>query len=136
MGLITSISGICESPEFLKSAEGRKHCNPSDRACVYERSIDGQLLHCPSGAHLQNCFGFQCLHMFQCIPGESYCIPYTHVCDDESDCPDGNDELNCSLPMYCPGLLKCKGEKRCMHPTDIGDGVKHCSLTSKLSKIM
>ena len=127
--VLRSVSDVCESPEFLKCAEGSYLCYPQHRMCVYERSNSSHLLHCPSGAHLQSCIGFQCPHMFQCIPGESYCIPHTHVCDGVADCPDGRDEFNCSQPRYCPGLLKCKGENTCVHPIDIGDGIKNCLLS-------
>lgn len=65
--------------------------------------------------------------MFKCK--QSYCVPAYMVCDSVKDCPYGEDEDNCSYPVSCPGLLKCKGEDICVHPDDVGDKILNCPLS-------
>lgn len=60
---------------------------------------------------------------FKC-PG-SYCIPWRLVCDKKTDCLDRQDERYCS-DYRCPGMLKCKGEVFCVHPSEVCDNIRHC----------
>ena len=57
------------------------------------------------------CDLIQCPFMFRCE--NSYCINIEHVCDGHSDCPYKSDEILCENTT-CPGMLKCRGEKRCL----------------------
>ena len=47
------------------------------------------------------------------------------VCNDVSDCPDGDDEMGCDH-LTCVGLLRCSIDKLCVHPAQVCDGVVHC----------
>ncbi|XP_077160383.1 SCO-spondin-like isoform X2 [Paroedura picta] len=60
---------------------------------------------------------------FHCHSGE--CQPRGWVCDDEADCLDGSDELNCSRPC---GLdqFPCQLANECIHYSRLCDGVPHC----------
>ncbi|XP_060104212.1 SCO-spondin-like [Heteronotia binoei] len=60
---------------------------------------------------------------FHCHSGE--CQPRGWMCDDEADCLDGSDELNCS--RLC-GLdqFPCQLGNECIHYSRLCDGVPHC----------
>ncbi|XP_015268441.1 PREDICTED: SCO-spondin [Gekko japonicus] len=60
---------------------------------------------------------------FHCHSGE--CQPRGWVCDDEADCLDGSDELNCSRPC---GLdqFPCQLGNECIHYSRLCDGASHC----------
>ena len=47
------------------------------------------------------------------------------LCDGKRDCPDGEDENSCDS-LVCPGLLLCRFDHLCVHPTNICDGIVHC----------
>ena len=51
------------------------------------------------------------------------------LCDGNPDCPDGEDEESCGS-FQCAGLLRCRGDDICVHPTDICDGIIHCRLSA------
>ena len=51
------------------------------------------------------------------------------LCDGNADCPDGEDEESCE-EFQCAGLLRCRGDDICVHPTDICDGIIHCLLSA------
>ena len=65
--------------------------------------------------------------MYKCA--DNYCIPTRMLCDGSADCPDGEDEEACSS-FQCAGLLRCRGDDICVHPTDICDGIIHCLLSA------
>ena len=46
------------------------------------------------------------------------------LCDGNPDCPDGEDEEACQN-FQSVGLLRCRGDDICVHPTDICDGIVH-----------
>ena len=50
------------------------------------------------------------------------------LCDGNPDCPDGEDEQACEN-FQCVGLLRCRGDGICVHPTDICDGIVHCLMS-------
>ena len=63
-----------------------------------------------------NCHAAACKH-YVC-PGmfkyhHNYCIYMSHVCDGYHDCKEADDEMFCPVTS-CPGLLKCRGESRCV----------------------
>ena len=47
------------------------------------------------------------------------------LCDDNPDCPDGEDEEHCN-EFDCTGLLRCRGDDVCVHLSNICDGIVHC----------
>ena len=60
---------------------------------------------------VESCDMIECPFMFRCE--NSYCINIENVCDGRSDCPYQSDEILCENTT-CPGMLKCRGEKRCL----------------------
>ena len=72
------------------------------------------------------CLIIWCPGMFKCL--DSYCLPMSLVCDGHADCPDGEDELFCSS-LICPGLLKCRGENKCVSVDELCDGQVNCGFS-------
>ena len=56
------------------------------------------------------------------------------LCDGNADCPDEEDEQACE-DFQCVGLLRCRGEGICVHPTDICDGIVHCLMSRDDEKL-
>ena len=56
------------------------------------------------------------------------------LCDGNADCPDGEDEQACE-DFQCVGLLRCRGDDICVHPTDICDGIVHCLISGDDEKL-
>ena len=78
-------------------------CFPNDQICVYERLAgQHQALHCQNTEHLRYCRYHQCPTMYKCR--DSYCIPTHMVCNGVADCPDMEDETNCSS-LTCIGKI-------------------------------
>ena len=78
-------------------------CFPNYRVCVYERLAgQHQALYCQNTEHLRYCRYHQCPTMYKCR--DSYCIPTHMVCNGVSDCPDMEDETNCSS-LTCIGKI-------------------------------
>ena len=50
------------------------------------------------------------------------------LCDGNPDCPDSDDEMFCA-GFKCIGLLRCRYDNICVHPTDICDGIIHCPMS-------
>ena len=94
---------------------------------VIMRHIKVFTLHCPLLQHLHHCDEYECPHMYKCH--HKYCIPTRMLCDGNVDCPDGEDEQFCET-FECVGLLRCREDGICVHPTDICDGIVHCLLYS------
>ena len=120
---------ICNISEITHCDDHSQQCYLRDKVCVYERLHNQTIASCQSGAHLQDCYDFDCPGMFFCYKDKAYCIPYSHVCDGIVDCPSGEDENSCENKKGCPGMLKCKHDNICVHPRDQGDGVMHCPLS-------
>ena len=91
--------------------------------CIFEVDGNGNMLHCSDGSHLQRCKTSGCQYAFKC--SFAFCIPLRQVCDGMSDCPDGDDEVNCEL-LQCTGLFQCRESASCLPPWDICDGTVHC----------
>ena len=52
------------------------------------------------------------------------------LCDGNLDCPNSEDEESCDHhDSQCVGLLRCRKDNICVHPTDVCDGVVHCLLS-------
>ena len=102
--------------------------------CIYKINIRNQLIPCQNGAHLKNCEKFTCNMMFKCE--NSYCIPWTYVCDGKWDCLEGQDEsidIMCSKPKVCKHMYKCKTISRytkhiCIHIGNVCDNEQNCPL--------
>ena len=107
-------------------------CDPSDDTCYVtvsrciHETYKGHTLHCPGLEHLHHCDEYECPHMYKCT--DTYCIPTRMLCDGNPDCPGGEDEDFCD-DFQCAGLLHCRGDDICVHPTDICDGIIHCLLS-------
>ena len=56
------------------------------------------------------------------------------LCDGNADCPDEEDEQACEN-FHCVGLLRCRGDDICVHPTDICDGIVHCLISGDDEKL-
>ena len=56
------------------------------------------------------------------------------LCDGNPDCPDEEDEQACE-DFQCVGLLRCRGDGICVHPTDICDGIVHCLMSGDDEKL-
>ncbi len=67
----------CVRRDELPCTYGCAKCFPVHKLCVYEMDSNGNLMHCPSGAHLKDCFRMHCNNMYKCR--EYYCIPYRLV---------------------------------------------------------
>ena len=91
--------------------------------CQLTWDAAGHLATCRNGAHLGDCIYHSCPHQYKCP--YSYCIPVHAICDGRVDCPDGNDETNCST-LVCPYFLKCKADNRCIHKNDVNNDVINC----------
>ncbi|XP_070179106.1 G-protein coupled receptor GRL101-like [Littorina saxatilis] len=63
---------------------------------------------------------------FQC-PGDGFCLPVFVRCNGVTDCPNGEDEKDCSS-YTCPGLYRCRGSTICLHALHVCDGLKQCPL--------
>ena len=116
----------CKYPlTHVPCVPGYPQCFPSDKLCVYEKGVLGDMLSCRNGEHLRGCQGIVCPYPFiKC--SSSYCVPSYYLCDGQIDCPDGDDEDGCSKGFSCPGMLKCRkfmhSYVRCMQ--------WHCRLSS------
>ena len=73
---------------------GSTECFSSDKLCTFERNLYGDPVHCTDTDHLRYCTSHECPDAFKC--NYSYCIAIHMVCDQIADCPDGDDESNCS----------------------------------------
>ena len=93
--------------------------------CIYDR----EYISCEQTGttrHLYYCAEFECPSHFKC--DNSYCVPIRHRCDNQWDCPNGEDENNC-LDFDCYGLFFCPFEQKCLSFLDVCDGTPHCTDT-------
>ena len=101
------------------------YCYPTHLRCIYN-VYKSHVIGCPGQEHLKACELHQCPHMFKCLT--SYCIPTYLLCDGVQNCPNGEDEQSCER-FTCAGLLRCRYDNVCIHPSDICDGHKHCLMS-------
>ena len=101
------------------------YCYPTHLRCIYN-VYKSHVIGCPGQEHLKACELHQCPHMFKCLT--SYCIPTYLLCDGVQNCPNGEDEQSCER-FTCAGLLRCRYDNVCVHPSDICDGHQHCLMS-------
>ena len=101
------------------------YCYPTHLRCIYN-VYKSHVIGCPGQEHLKACELHQCPHMFKCLT--SYCIPTYLLCDGVQNCPNGEDEQSCER-FTCAGLLRCRYDNVCVHPSDICDGHRHCLMS-------
>ena len=96
--------------------------------CIYKLNKYQHIIPCRNGAHIQNCEKFECNVMYKCI--NSYCIPWSTVCDGKWDCPEGTDEEEvnvCGPTLICRNMFKCRETNQvCLHLGNICDEVEDC----------
>ena len=115
---------------LLQCTPGHPRCFPVYGLCVYNHDKHGHLSNCRNGAHLGNCQPFSCSGYFKCP--SSYCLPVWKICDNVTDCRDGEDEEGCvaEQELSCPGFLRCKGGG-CVHPLQVCDGQVDCYISQE-----
>lgn len=114
---------VCARPNYLPCFVGHTTCFHKIQSCIFDLNKYGRIKYCTNGAHLENCRVHECINMFKCP--DSYCIPWRKVCDGQLDCQDKSDEQECKL-YICKGMLKCRGSKICVHPSEQCDNTRHC----------
>ncbi len=123
-------SSLCTKPDQLPCKEGHSKCFNISHICVFRLKDHKYLLPCRNGSHLENCNQFQCNKNFKCR--DSYCIPWSHVCDGKWDCSLGEDEdhkQNCFGQPSCIDKFKCKHTALvCIHLGNICDAESDCPL--------
>ena len=117
-------------PWQIPCMEGHIKCFNFTDICLYKLNIDKHLIPCRNGGHLDNCKQFECNTMFKCP--DSYCVPWTYVCDGIWDCPYGEDEKRnkvCIGEIVCEGMFKCNHELyKCISLGNICDNKVDCLL--------
>ncbi|XP_023931515.1 G-protein coupled receptor GRL101-like [Lingula anatina] len=116
----------CSKTNEMRCTHEHVRCIDRQLACVHDKIKHERFQTCRGFEHLQNCASFQCPHMYKC-PG-SYCVPLRQVCDGEKDCPRGEDEYGCAN-YTCPGGFRCKGERQCLHQSEVCNGVVNCKFS-------
>ena len=118
-------SPYCMDETKVRCRPDQVYCSYRQNGCILDQDIYGQTGGCLDGSHLaeENCKDMQCPNMFKCP--DSYCIPYSKVCNKVSDCMDGMDEANCER-FSCPGMFKCSKENYCIDQAYRCDGKGDC----------
>ena len=119
----------CKFSDQIPCMEKYSKCFNITNICNYHLDHLGQLMPCRQGNHLENCKSFQCNASFKCK--DSYCIPWTYVCDGKWDCSNGFDEAQyyCSHYKFCEKMYKCKGTLgMCIHLGNICNSKDDCPL--------
>ena len=111
---IQNVLDLYDQNSFLNSAIYRRCTTPS--VLKFPNKHRGKI-------EIELCEIMHCPSMFRCE--NSYCIPVENVCDGFSDCPYQSDEVLCQNTS-CPGMLKCRGEQRCLPDYLICDDKVDC----------
>ena len=98
---------------------------PNLELCLLTRDQYGVTKHCNNTEHLHYCADFSCPNHYKCP--HSYCIPMHTVCDGVKDCPQGEDEDQCS-EFVCEGYMRCRGMNLCLHPNYLCNGAIECTM--------
>ncbi len=115
------------NPNSLPCFPGHTKCFNISSLCTYKLNMFFHITPCRTGGHLASCKNIKCNMMYKCL--ESFCIPWSYVCDIKWDCPEGMDELNETGTELsgCTNMLKCTGTKEmCVHLGKICDGMEDC----------
>ncbi len=119
-----------DTPVQIPCKIGHSHCYETRHICNFLLNAQNHMVPCSNGGHLEDCKHFQCNMLFKC--DESYCVPWSYVCDSKWDCPSGDDELSdnfCKDMGFCSELLKCKhSNTTCVHLGNLCDSVADCPL--------
>ena len=116
----------CYEKEMIECIPWTGLCYFREDKCQYILDNTHQsLLICFNGKHLENCTTYTCTSSQKCP--NSYCIPFSYICDGKWDCWDGSDENNCNF-RTCKALFKCKGTSICVYPTVVCDQYSDCPL--------
>ena len=117
-------------PWEIPCMEGHTKCFNFTDTCLYELNTESHMIPCRNGGHLDNCKKFECNAMFKCP--DSYCVPWTYVCDGKWDCPFGEDEERnkvCIGEIVCEGMFKCSHERhKCISLGNVCDNKLDCLL--------
>ncbi len=129
--LTTAFQFSCSQLNQIACREGHTKCFNISEICSYQLDHNGNLSPCRTGEHLESCGQFQCNSKFKCQ--NSFCIPFSYICDGKWDCLGGDDEnsvKDCHFPKFigCKEMFKCAKSGQCSHMNDICDGTKNCPL--------
>ena len=117
-------------PWEIPCMEGHIKCFNFTDICLYKLSTKNHMIPCRNGGHLDNCKKFECNTMFKCP--NSYCVPWTYVCDGKWDCPYGEDEERnkvCTGEIVCEGMFKCNYKlHKCISLGNVCDNKLDCLL--------
>ena len=102
---------------------GHSRTFPRNKLCVVDHDSEGKMRYCRNSFHLLFCKYFECQGMFKCP--NLYCLSVHKVCNSVNDCPMGEDETMCDLPLSCPGMLRCKAGF-CVDQEYVCDAISHC----------
>ena len=114
---------------MIPCMEGHSKCYHLKDICTYKLILHKYLVPCRNGGHLDNCKDFECNLLFKCI--DSYCIPWSYVCDGKWDCPGGDDELYnpvCTKARMCRHMYKCRKILLCVHLGNVCNGNVDCQF--------
>ena len=119
---------LCKKQNEFPCGVGHNECYNITDICVFKLNKYHHIIPCTNGAHIQNCEKFECNVMYKCI--NSYCIPWSTVCDGKWDCPEGTDEVEvnaCGPTLTCRNMFKCRETNQvCLHLGNICDEVEDC----------
>ena len=123
---------LLERPNHSGEHQQLAFCNgfstetfPNLELCLLVRDQYGVTKHCNNTEHLHYCVDFSCPNHYKCP--RSYCIPMHLVCNGVKDCPQGEDEEQCS-EFVCRGYMRCKGMSLCLHPNYLCNGAIDCTM--------
>ncbi len=119
---ITRWEGLDEIP----CVQGQPLCFKLHQVCVFRLNIDGKIIPCPTGSHMEECKNVPCNAKYKCAG--FYCIPHSYVCDGKWDCPHGNDETQTckNAVRICKNMYHCHKTILCIHHLDICNHVTDC----------
>ncbi len=120
----------CSDKDQIPCRMGHSKCLYISEICTFRLNRLGKLTPCRTGEHLHDCKQFFCNMMLKCP--DSYCVPWSYVCDGKWDCPAGFEENNasCGQTRNCSFLFKCTHSSLCIHITEVCNGVPNCPAIS------
>ncbi len=128
INLLQGQRSFCSRPMELPCLDGHPKCFIITQICVFSLNSCGHTHPCRNGGHMEECSDFECTTKFKCT--NSYCIPWTYVCDNKWDCPKGEDELFQHIcgtnKSICVGMFRCWKTLSCIHSGSVCDGYIDC----------